>query len=238
MSTFQTIITGGAPLQASVIEDLRRVLDIKSIKQFYTATESGTVTTTPVNCDKISSIGTLIPGVEVKVVDPQTGQALGPHQVGEVYVRGLQVTPGYYKNPEATGLAFSEDGFYKTGDACYYDEEGLFYITDRYKELIKVDSQQVAPKELENLLLEHQSVAEVAVIGIPDKVRGQVPKAYVVLKPGHEGQVSDSDLKDYVKGEVAEWKQLRGGIEFVSDLPKISIGKIDKNLLRNREVKK
>jgi acyl-coenzyme A synthetase/AMP-(fatty) acid ligase len=232
LSSIRQILTAGAPLQPNLIEAVNSALKFPGLSQFYGATEMGIPTMSSSKRGSVETIGILVPGFEVKIVDPSSGQALGPNEIGELYARGAQITPGYYKNQGATQASITKDGFFKTGDACYYDEKGLFYIVDRYKELIKVSSYQVAPKELESVLLDHQSVAEVAVIGIPDEFYGQIPKAYVVLKPGHEGQVSDSDLINYVKGEVAEWKQLRGGIQFMTEIPKLGIGKIDRNGLK------
>src|SRR5690242_18936314 len=118
-------------------------------------------------------MGTLDPGVEVKICDPRIDRSLGPNLLGELYMRRGQVTRGYLNNEKANEESFTSDGFYKTGDACLYDENGLLYILDRYKEVIKVDTQQVPPAQLESLLLSHQSVAEAAVVGIPHEVHGE-----------------------------------------------------------------
>jgi acyl-CoA synthetase (AMP-forming)/AMP-acid ligase II len=232
LSSLNMLLTGGAALPGNVAESLRTGLKSVQIIEMYGSTESGGTAMRPTNFVGTVSVGPLLPGVSVKIRDPSKGEDLGPNQVGEILVKGDQISPGYYGNPEATKAAFSEDGFYKTGDAAYFDEKGLLYIVDRFKELIKVSSFQVAPKELESVLEEHQSVAEVAVIGIPDETYGQIPKAYVVLKPGHEGQVSDTDLMTHVKGLVADWKQLRGGVQFLEIMPKMGIGKIDRQALK------
>lgn len=182
------------------------------------------------------SIGIPVPNLLLKVVDPSTGAALGPRKVGELYTKCDEGSPGYINNPAATKATFTDDGFYKTGDAVYYNEQGVFYIVDRYKEVIKVDTQQVAPAELESLLINHDQVSEVAVVGIPSEEHGQIPRAFVVPKnTSSKNQTSNElerELVDLVNKQVVFWKQLKGGVEFVDSLPKISIGKIDRMALR------
>lgn len=175
-----------------------------------------------------------MPGYEIKIIDVETHLAVGPNVIGECYVRGAEVSPGYLNNDQANADSYTEDGFFKTGDAMYYDEEGFFYVVDRLKDVIKVDTQQVAPQELESILLGNDSVAEAAVVGIPDDDHGQIPKAYVVLKSGLKSMEDQlrRELIFSVNKEVGEWKQLRGGIDFLDSLPKIGVGKVDRRALK------
>ena len=201
----------------------------------YALSESGIISFCPIDVVNPNTVGLALDGTEIKVVDPTTDQVLGPNQVGELYIRGKEVSPGYLNNPTANKENFTNDGFLKTGDALYYDDNGWFFIVDRYKEVIKCDSAQVAPAELESILLTHPSVAEVAVIGIPHDIHGQVPRAYVVLKP-LKSTINDkiaSELVKYVADNVGrECYHLKGGVEFVKTIPKIGMGKIDRVTLR------
>ena len=131
---------------------------------------------------------------------------------------------GYLDNEEATKSTLTQDGWLHSGDIGYYDKSHRFYIVDRLKELIKVKGFQVAPAELEDLLRLNKKVQDVAVIGVPHERYGEVPRAYVVKAPSVE--LSESELHDFVNSEVAEFKQLRGGVEFVQQIPKSPAGKI------------
>ena len=135
---------------------------------------------------------------------------------------------GYYKNDEATKSTIDSDGWIHTGDIAYYDDDDCLYIVDRLKELIKVKGFQVAPSELENLLRNHPKVEDVAVIGIPDTKWGEVPRAYIVPnnKDAAAKSLREEEVQDFMKNQVTDYKQLRGGVEFIQDIPKASSGKI------------
>jgi acyl-CoA synthetase (AMP-forming)/AMP-acid ligase II len=136
---------------------------------------------------------------------------------------------GYLNNPEATAITIDDDGWLHTGDIGHVDADGHFYIVDRLKELIKYKGFQVPPAELEALLLTHPAVADAAVIGIPDVEAGELPKGYVVLKPGVEA--SEDEIKGFVADAVASYKQLRI-VEFIDTIPKSASGKILRRELR------
>ena len=195
------------------------------VAQGYGMTESSPVTHILAYLEeddpKPGSVGQVVPNTEAKVVDVATQEELGPNQDGELWVRGPQVMKGYLNNPQSTANTVDTAGWLHTGDIAYADDEGYFWIVDRLKELIKYKGYQVAPAELEALLLTHPAVADAAVIGVPDEEAGELPKAFVVLK----GEATADDLMEFVAGQVAPYKKLRL-IEFIPQIPKSSSGKI------------
>jgi 4-coumarate--CoA ligase len=196
-------------------------------------TEVGISTQVPksvINTISLKSVGPPVPGCQIKIVDTDTRKLLPPYQVGEICIKSTQVTPGYYKLPKITEQTFDSEGFIKSGDAGYYDEQNNLYIVGRYKDIIKVNTIQVSPTELEQLLVSHEAVKEAAVIGIPDEEMDEVPKAFVVIRDGYK--IDEESLKLFIKERVNPIKQLYGGVVFMKRLPKISIGKVDKNALK------
>ena len=154
---------------------------------------------------------------------------------GEICVRGPTVILGYLNSPNDNQICDS-DGFYHTGDVGYCDRSSkLWYIVDRKKELIKVRAWQVAPPELEAVLLSHPQIVDAAVIGIQfSRDESQLPRAYVVRRPGPDGNsLTEDEVKDFMKGKLAEYKRLDGGVRFVDAIPKSASGKILKRLLRD-----
>jgi len=176
------------------------------------------------------SIGRLLPNTEAQIVEPDTGNVLDPNKDGEIWIRGPQVMIGYLNNPEATSETIDEQGWVHTGDIGHYDEDGYFYVVDRVKELIKVKAYQVAPAELEALLLSHPSVADAAVIGIPDEEAGEIPKAFVVASTATTGD----ELMAFVADRLAPYKRIRQ-VEFIEQIPKSPSGKILRRTLRDKE---
>lgn len=135
-----------------------------------------------------------------QVADVNTNEPLGPMQEGEICIRGPTIMKGYIGNPEATKNAIDTDGWLRTGDVGYYDHDGFFFVTDRLKELIKFKGLQVAPTEVEQMLMTHPDVLEAAVAGIPDAEAGEVPRAYVVRRPG--SNVTEQELVDFIAGKL------------------------------------
>ena len=180
--------------------------------------------------DYKNSVGWSAPDTQIKIVDKDSGQLLGPNQVGEILIKNLQTTPGYLNQSDRNSESFDSDGFFRSGDAGYYDEQELLYILDRYKQIIKVEGVSVLPSELEYLLLTHDHISEAAVIGVEDQRFGEIPKAFVVLKPNRE--ISEESIVKYIDGLVNYFKRLRGGVTFLKELPKTSSGKINKSLLK------
>lgn len=179
--------------------------------------------------DITGSISPVLPNMELRIVD-DAYRDVPPGQPGEIIVRGPFVTNGYFDNPEATRATF-HNGWFCTGDIAV-ERDGLFYIVDRKKELIKYKGLQIAPAELENHIVTHDEVLEAAVVGVPVEGGSEVPRAYVVLR--WSGALSEEDVKAFVKGHLAEYKQLRGGVRFVDELPKNAVGKILRRELRER----
>jgi acyl-CoA synthetase (AMP-forming)/AMP-acid ligase II len=203
------------------------------VKQGYGMTETGpALHLTPDASDKLraGTVGPCVPNTECQVVDPVTMEAMGPGELGEIWARGAQVMRGYFNRPDATADTITPEGWIRTGDIGYADEDGWFFIVDRLKELIKYKGLQVAPAELEAVLLAHPAVADAAVIPSPDEEAGEVPKAFVVLKDA----ATPEELLTFVAGRVAPYKKVRR-VEFVEQIPKSPSGKILRRLLVERE---
>ena len=182
--------------------------------------------------NKPGSVGVCVPNMECKLVSVETGEEVGVGERGEIHVRGPQVMKGYLGRPDATAQTVDAEGWLHTGDVAYVDEDGFFFIVDRAKELIKYKAFQVAPAELEAVLLTHPSVADAAVIPSPDDEAGEVPKAFVVVKEGHE--LTGAEVLDFVAARVAPYKKVRR-VEFVAQIPKSPSGKILRRLLVAKE---
>jgi acyl-CoA synthetase (AMP-forming)/AMP-acid ligase II len=180
--------------------------------------------------DRPESIGPPLPGVECRVVDPDTGLDLGPGEPGELLVRTPGAMSGYLNNAEATSTTISPDGWVRTGDIVTVDRNGWYYVTDRIKELIKYKGFQVAPAELEGILVTHPAVADAAVVPSPDPAAGEVPKAFVVLA----GPATPAELLDWLSERVAAYKRVRR-IEIIDQIPKSPSGKVLRRLLVERD---
>jgi len=169
--------------------------------------------------------------MSVKVIHEETGKSLGPNKVGELCMKGPFLMKWYINNPQATAETIDKDGWLHTGDIAYYDEDNQFFIVDRLKELIKFKGFQVAPAELEGLLLSNPKIKDAGVIGIPDEIAGELPFAFVVKQPGDT--LTEQEVKDFVAKNVSNTKWLRGGVKFVDEIPKNPIGKIMRRDLKD-----
>ena len=231
LSSLKLVFSGAAPLGAELASEAAARLDCEVV-QGYGMTELSPVShATPAGQFKPGTIGVLAPSTECRIVDPEGGHDVGIGEDGEIWVRGPQVMPGYLHNPAATADTIDEDGWLHTGDVGHVDDDGHFTIVDRLKELIKYKGFQVPPAELEALLVTHPAIADAAVIGIPDEEAGELPKAFVALKPG--SSATNDDIKAFVAAEVATYKQLHL-VEFVAEIPKSASGKILRRMLRDR----
>jgi acyl-CoA synthetase (AMP-forming)/AMP-acid ligase II len=232
LSRLKVIMSGGAPLSADVANACKERVGCH-VKQAYGLTEASPVThlgpTDPERI-KVESVGLLLPNTEGKIVDSTSGAELDAEQQGELWIRGPQVMKGYLNQPEATAAMVDDDGWLHTGDLAYADNDGNFTIVDRLKELIKYKGYQVAPAELEAMLLTHPAVADVAVIPCPDEDAGEVPKAFVVLRQ----EATPDKLMAFVAERVAPYKKVRR-LEVIDQIPKSASGKILRRVLVERE---
>ncbi|TVY40260.1 4-coumarate--CoA ligase-like [Lachnellula subtilissima] len=234
--------TGAAPISGEIIELLSKKFPQTGFKQQYGMTESCSCITshTPKTYDYkfARTVGTAMPSTELKVVD-SNDKEVETGEPGELLAKGPQITMGYLENEEATRESFTRDGFLRTGDEATIDKHGMVSITDRIKEMIKVKGIAVAPAELEDLLLGHPLIDDVAVVGISDPFAGERPKAFIVRKqvdiPQEEAKLV-KELVDYVSSRKARHKWIRE-VEFVEIIPKSASGKILRKELRKRKGK-
>ena len=231
LSSLKHITSGAAPLSGDLSEDCADRIDCQVV-QGYGLTETSPVTHVVADelANKPGSIGPPIPNTECVVVDTATGAESGSGDLGEVWIRGPQVMRGYLNNEAATAATIDDDGWLHTGDIGYADGDGYFFLVDRLKELIKYKGFQVAPAELEALLVAHPEVADAAVIGRPDAEAGEIPKAFIVKR----GEVSEDEIVAFVADRVAPQKKVRA-VEFVDQIPKSPSGKILRRVLKERE---
>lgn len=246
LTSLKILFSGAAPLGAELVSTvMKRMKGIGadvSIPQGYGLTEtSPTVFLLPVTdaSSRIGAAGVLLPNLEVKLVGEAKGEAhTDIPGAGEVWVRGPTIMKGYLNNPTATAEAITPDGWFKTGDIGVRDKDGFFTIVDRRKELIKYKGFQVAPAELESVLLQHPEVADAAVIGIESKEEAtELPRAYITPSRPLSSQEASSfalGVQDWVSQRVAPHKRLRGGIVIIDQVPKSAAGKILRRELRER----
>ncbi|KAJ2053098.1 hypothetical protein H4S04_000901 [Coemansia sp. S16] len=232
------INSGAAPLSKELQVEAERSLGV-FVTQGYGMSESS-----PGVCRSVSgsnspgSIGQLCANTEAKFLDDD-GQLVGVNQVGELCIRGPQVMIGYLDNEKATAETVTSDGFLLTGDIGYIDPNGNIYITDRKKELIKYKGFQIPPAELEGLLTDHPAVVDAAVIPVYDEARAtELPKAYVVVRPGSNSPSVCSEIQEWLGARVVDYKRLRGGVELIEAIPKSATGKILRRVLKDLEAKR
>ena len=230
LSSLRMVTSGAAPLGAEVALEAAARIDCEVV-QAYGMTELSPIShCTPPGGFRPGSSGVTVSNTQIRIVD-ENGEDRGLDEDGELWIRGPQVMKGYLNNPTATATTIDDDGWLHTGDVARVDADGHVFIVDRVKELIKYKGFQVPPAELEALLLTHPAVADSAVIGIPDDEAGELPKAFIVLKPGAEATADD--LQSFIKEQVASYKQIRI-VTFVDDIPKSASGKILRRLLRDQ----
>jgi long-chain acyl-CoA synthetase len=231
LSSLRVGVSGGAAIPGETIRAFEEKFPGVVVLEGYGLSESSSTTTFNINAEqrKVLSIGKPIWGVNVRVVD-ENGKELppGPDNVGEIVIRGHNIMKGYYNKPEATAEAF-RDGWFHTGDLAYQDEDGFFFIVDRKKDLVVRGGYNVYPREVEEVLFEHPSIAEAAVIGKPDDKLGEEVVAIVALKQGADA--TPEDVIAYCKDRLAAYKYPRE-VRIVPELPKGPTGKILKKELR------
>jgi acyl-CoA synthetase (AMP-forming)/AMP-acid ligase II len=238
LSSVRLVFSGAAPLGEDLARELSKKLGCP-VTQGYGMTEASPVThlsPTRNTTLKPGSAGRVVPNTEVKIVDPVTGEPVGaPNREGELLIRGPQIMKGYLNRPEDTAASIDRERWYHTGDVGYVDEDGWFYIVDRTKELIKYKGMQVAPAELEALLLTHPAVLDAAVVRRPDEEAGEIPKAFIVLRPDEASKATRAEaIMAWVGERVAPHKRIRR-IEFVDQIPKSASGKILRRMLTDKD---
>jgi len=224
------LFSGAAPLGPELTDAVEKRLNVK-IRQGYGMTEASPATHyTVAGFERSGTAGRLMPSIEMRMISPETGKDVPSGEPGEVWVRGPNVMKGYLNNPEATARTVDADGWLHTGDIGIADDDGYLTVVDRLKELIKVKGFQVAPAELESLLLKHPQIADVAVIPVADEHSGEVPKAIVVKRDS----LTAEDVIAYLKPKVAHYKCVKH-VAFVDAIPKSPSGKILRRVLVERE---
>ncbi|KAH8812215.1 4-coumarate-CoA ligase-like protein [Xylogone sp. PMI_703] len=230
---------GAAPLDKIAQASFKALLAPEAkVTQVWGMTESTCIVTMfpPDEDDTTASIGRFVPNMEAMLIDDDGNNITAYDVQGEVCIRGPCVISGYFKNPAANASSFTPDGWFKTGDVVYCDgRTKKWYIVDRKKELLKVRGFQVAPLEIEGVLLTHPGIAEVAVIGVRlsnIESDSELPRAYVVRRPEIGDNLAESEVKEYVAKKLAKYKNLDGGVRFIDAIPKNTTGKPMKNVLR------
>ncbi|KAJ4794542.1 4-coumarate--CoA ligase-like 4 [Rhynchospora pubera] len=232
LSSLQMVYCSGAPLGKELIHRFSRCFPSVQFGQGYGMTESagGCFRLYGQEGTKYSgSVGRLVSGCEAKIVDPVTGVALPPSSPGEIWIRGQQIMKGYVGDVESTSTTIDHEGWLKTGDLGFINDDGFLFVVDRLKELIKCKGYQVPPVELEDLLQMHPDITEAAVIPYPDEEAGQVPTAFIVKRP--RSNLNEKQIKDFISEKVAPYKRIRHAF-FTDSIPKNLSGKILRRKLR------
>ncbi len=234
-STLRTGIMAGSPCPTKIMKQVIEDMNMKDITIAYGQTEfSPVITQTRVDDPiqlRVSTVGKPLPGVEVKIIDPDTGQELGVGEQGELIARGYGVMKGYYKMEEATKAAIGEDGWLHTGDLATVDENGYYRITGRLKDMIIRGGENIYPREIEEFIYTHPAVKDVQVIGVPDRKYGEEVFAYIILKDDIEEPPTEEDMIKFVKQGLSRFKTPKY-VKFIDSYPMTASGKIQKYKLK------
>lgn len=237
LSSLKFCNSGGAPLPAEVLQQFQTMTGCTLLEGWGMTETSPTGTFTPLGGKrKAGSCGLPTPGIRFKfasIDDPRTYVA--PGERGEICVAGANIMQGYWHKPEATAEAFTQDGYFRTGDVGYMDEDGFIYIVDRTKDMLLCSGYNVYPRNIEEAIYAHPAVAEVCVIGIPDEYRGQSPKAFIKLKTGADVFTLD-ELKVFLKDRLGKHEMLQA-MDIRAELPKTPVGKLSKRELVEEEAR-
>ena len=237
VSSLRTGIMAGSPCP---IEVMRQVIDRMGAHQMtiaYGQTEHSPVITQTLVSDsierRVSTVGAVLPGVEARIVDPESGEILGPGIQGELQARSSMVMRGYYNMPEATAAAIDEEGWLHTGDLAEVDEDGYYRITGRLKDMIIRGGENVYPREIEEFLYTHPKISDVQVIGVPDERFGEEVMAWVMLRPGESADAEE--FREFCRGRIAHFKIPRY-VKVTTEFPMTVTGKIQKFRMREMAV--
>ena len=237
-SSLQVIVYGASPISEEVLAASIKLLGCKFFQVYGLTETTGAITHLPpsdhdlggTTAHRLRSCGLAGPGVELRIVDVVTGaDIVEPEVPGEILVRGQQVMKGYWNNPDATREAIDDDGWFRSGDIGYLDVDGYLYIHDRLKDMIVSGGENIYPAEVENVLMSHESIADVAVVGVPSEKWGESPKAIVVLQPGADAD--PEGIIAFARERLARYK-CPTSVDFTDVLPRNPSGKILKKDLR------
>jgi fatty-acyl-CoA synthase len=233
LSSLRTGIMAGSPCPEETMKQVMGKMHCSEITIAYGLTEASPVITQTRTDDsidyRVGSVGASLPQIEVKVVDPETRETLGPGQKGELCCRGYNVMKGYYNMPEQTAAAIDADGWLLSGDQAEYDENGYFRITGRIKDMIIRGGENIYPREIEEFLYTLGGVLDAQVVGIPDHKYGEVVGAFIIRKEGAD--LTEEDVQDFSRSRIAAYKKPRH-VFFVDAFPLTASGKVQKYKLR------
>ena len=237
LSSLRTGIMAGSPCP---IEVMRQVIDRMGIERVticYGQTEASPVVTQTLADDsierRVGTVGRALPGIEVRLVDPETDQVVGPGAQGELQSRSSMIMKGYFNMPDATEEAIDSEGWLHSGDLATVDEDGYYKITGRLKDMIIRGGENIYPREIEEFLYTHPQVADVQVIGVPDERFGEEVMAWVMLKP--DANATTDEIRDYCRGRIAHYKVPRY-VKITNEFPMTVTGKIQKFRMRELAV--
>ena len=238
LSSLKFCLSGGAPLPVEVKREFEQNSGCKLVEGYGLSESSPVLTANPFLAPPHpGSIGVQLGDTDVQIRNPENLDEVMPvGEKGEVCAKGPQVMKGYWQRPEATAEVFTPDGYLRTGDVGYQNEEGFIYLVDRMKDIILCGGYNVYPRNIEEAIYLHPAVAEVTVIGIDDEYRGQAPKAFIRLSDEHDA-INESELRDFLKDKLSRI-EMPSKFEFRDELPKTMIGKLSKKELVQEEAEK
>ncbi|KQM11644.1 AMP-binding protein [Methanomassiliicoccales archaeon RumEn M1] len=233
-SSLRTGIMAGSPCPVKTMEECVERMNMREVTIVFGLTETSPGMTQtrydePSLEKKCSTVGKALPGVEVAIIDPETGRHMGPGEHGEICCRGYNVMKGYYNMPAETAKAIDKDGWLHSGDIGMVDEDGYYIITGRLKDMIIRGGENIYPKEVEDFIHHMEGISDVQVVGVPSKKYGEQPGAFIILKEGYT--MTAEDVQDYCRGQIA-WYKIPKYVAFVKEYPLTASGKIMKYKLR------
>ncbi|MED3662334.1 AMP-binding protein [Ureibacillus terrenus] len=235
LSSLRTGVMAGSNCPEELMKKVIHKMNMKDITICYGQTESSPVITQTRTDDpfelKVSTVGRALPNVEVKIIDPKTGEEVPPNTQGELCTRGYHVMKGYYNNPDATKEAIDEDGWLHTGDLATMDENGYVRITGRLKDMIIRGGENIYPREIEEFLYKNPKIYDVQIVGVPDEKYGEEVAAFIILKQGETA--TEEEIREFCEGKISKHK-IPKYIFFVDKYPMTASGKIQKYKLKEQ----